>query len=723
MSPARSPVQQVLASLRQGELHVVLGRYSEILLALLVITSIAIFIIPIPTFLLDILLSGNMAMAIAVLMICLYVPDALALASFPTILLLACLFRIALEVAATRLILLNADAGDVIHAFGNFVVKGNIVVGLVIFLIITLVQLIVIAKGAERVSEVSARFTLDAMPGKQMSIDADLRAGLVDAAEARRRRRLLEKEAQFHGAMDGAMKFVKGDAIAGIVISGINLVAGLAIGLLMKGLSLEVAVRKYSILTVGEGLVAQIPSLIITTAAAVLTTRVASAEEGTSLGRDIGTQLLAQPTAIAIAAGLLAAMALVPGMPTIPFLLLAGIAGVTAWGLLRTRAAKEKEEARAAQLVRRQEDQPSAKPGEAQLPMAVPVIVEASPALTPYLDVGLRGERFLNELLPQMRYWLFQELGLVLPGVRVRSESTQLRDGQYTIYVHEVPVATGEAHADHVFVPEAGQADALGLDGPRGVHPITGRPGVWVSETQSDALVGRGVSPMLPDEFIAVHLSQVVKRHAEELLGIQDVQNFLDAMEEQGFGALVKTVVPKLVSVQRLTDILRRLIREEISIKNMKAVLEALAEWSPHETDQVYLTEYVRMNMKRYIAHKFGGGQAVLPVYLLDPAIEQAIRGGIRHAASGSKLSLEPETSQGIMESFRKAFARLDMSVTRPIVLAQMEVRYFTKRLLSFDYPNVVVLSFQELPAEVRVQPVGRIQWTAGALPADATHT
>jgi type III secretion protein V len=304
----------------------------------------------------------------------------------------------------------------------------------------------------------------------------------------------------------------------------------------------------------------------------------------------------------------------------------------------------------------------------------------------------------------------------------VRSDATQLRDGQYAIYVHEVPVATGEAHAEHLFVADAAQAGALGLTGPPGVHPITGRPGVWVGEGRNDALVAQGVSAMLPDEFIAVHLSQVVKRHAEELLGIQDVQNFLDAMEEQGFSALVKTVVPKLVSVQRLTDILRRLIREEISIKNMKAILEALAEWAPHETDPVYLTEYVRMNMKRYIAHKFGGGQAVLPVYLLDPVIEQAIRSGIRHAASGAKLSLEPETSQGIMESFRKAFARLDMSATRPIVLAQMEVRYFTRRLLSFDYPNVVVLSFQELPADVRVQPVGRVQWAAGALPASARN-
>ena len=709
----------IVAALKEGDLQAVLGRYSEILLALLVITIVAIMIIPVPTFLLDVLLTANMAMAIAVLMICLYIPDALSLASFPTILLITTLFRLSLEVSATRLILLYADAGDVIHAFGSFVVKGNIVVGMVVFLIITVVQLVVIAKGAERVSEVSARFTLDAMPGKQMSIDADLRAGLIDAAEAKRRRRLIEKEAQFHGAMDGAMKFVKGDAIAGIVISAINLVAGFVIGVWMKGYALDVAVRRYSILTVGEGLVAQIPAIIVTTAAAVLTTRVASSEEGSSLGKDIGAQLLAQPTAIAISAGLMGAMALVPGMPTIPFLVLAAIAGATAWSLMRTKAAKEKESERASQVIQRGADLPKARPQDLQLPIAVPVIVEASPPLTAYLDVGQRGERFMNQLLPQMRYWLFQELGLVLPGVRIRGEASELSESQFAIYVHEVPVAVGEAHAGHAFVARE-HARAARLGGPEGKHPLTGQAGVWIPEERARELDAQGIPVVLPDEFIAVHLSQVVKRHAEELLGIQEVQNFLDALEEQGYSALVKTVVPKLLSIQRLTDVLRRLIREEISVKNMKAILEAVAEWAPYESDPVYLTEYVRMNLKRYIAHKFSGGQPVLPVYLLDPAIEQALQGGIRHAASGSTLSLDPEVSQGILDSFRRAFSKVDMATTRPIVLVQMEVRYFTKRLLSFEYPSVVALSFQELPPDVRVQPVGRVQWTAAALPPTA---
>jgi type III secretion protein V len=577
---------------------------------------------------------------------------------------------------------------------------------------------VVVAKGAERVSEVAARFTLDAMPGKQMSIDADLRAGLIDANDAKRRRRLLEKEAQFHGAMDGAMKFVKGDAIAGILISAINLVAGLIIGVWMKGFTIEDAVRRYSILTIGEGLVAQIPSLIITTAAAILITRVASSEEGMSLGRDLGAQLLSQPIAIGIAAAVMGAMALVPGMPTIPFLLLGGVTGATSWSLIRTRRAKEREEARAAQIVQRRPELPAPGSPELHLPVAVPVIVEASASLTPWLDVGQRGQRFTGELLPQMRYWLFQDIGLVLPGVRIRGDAGQLAESQYAIYVHEVPVATGEAWPDRAFATDPELARSLGYDGPPGAHPLNSRPGVWVPEEAAREADARALSLVPPDEFIALHLSRVVKRHAEELLGIQEVQNFLDAMEEQGFGALVKTVVPKLLSVQRLTDILRRLMREEISIKNMKAILEALAEWAPYETDPVFLTEYVRMNLKRYIAHRFGNGQAVLPVYLLDPSLEQAIRGGIRHTASGSKLSLDPETSQAVVESFRRAFARVDLSETRPIVLAQMEVRYFVKRLIALEYPDVPVLSFQELPSDIRVQPVGQVPWLAGPLPA-----
>ncbi|MEW6363716.1 MAG: type III secretion system export apparatus subunit SctV [Acidobacteriota bacterium] len=718
MEGIKQQLMELWANLRRGELNVVLGRYSDILLALLVIAIIGIMIIPIPTFLMDIFLSANMAMAIGLLMISLYIPEALALASFPTILLVSTLFRLSLEVSATRLILLYADAGEVIHAFGSFVVKGNLIVGFVIFLIITLLQLIVIAKGAERVSEVSARFTLDAMPGKQMSIDADLRAGLLDADQARAKRKLLEKESTFHGAMDGAMKFVKGDAIAGIIISAINIIAGLIIGIVIKKYPFAVALKKYTLLTIGEGLVAQIPSLIITVTSAVLTTRVAGSEEPRTLGQDIGVQLLSQPTAIGIAAGMMGGMALIPGMPTIPFLLLAVAAGVTSWSLQKTKKTKDKEAIKN-KMMEKQGDAQKQQATEMQLPVTVPVILETSVNVTPYLDVEARGERFVSELLPQMRLWLFHDMGVVFPGVRIRGDAAHIPDNQYAVYINEVPVTLGTAYPDSVFVGEGlTEVRMAGIDGPQGAHPITGKMGIWIPDAQAQQAQGVGGRTLPPDEYIAVHLSQVIKRHADELLGIQEVQNILDSMEQQGYAALVKNVVPKLLSIQRLTDILRRLLREEITIKNMKAVLEALADWAPYENDPVYLTEYVRMNLKRYIAYKFSNGAPTLPVYLLDPAVEQPIQAGIRQSAAGSNLSLDPQVSQQVLQAFRNAFGRIDMTTIRPVVLTQMEVRYFTKRLISFEFPNVVVLSFQELPADLRIQPIGRILLpTAGALP------
>jgi type III secretion protein V len=514
------------------------------------------------------------------------------------------------------------------------------------------------------------------------------------------------------------MKFVKGDAIAGIIISAINIVAGLIIGMLIKKYTIEQALNKYAILTIGEGLVAQIPSLIITTSSAVLTTRVAGSEEGATLGQDIGAQLLSQPTAIAIAAGMMGGMAIIPGMPTIPFLVLAGIAGSTAYSLMKTKKLKDKEEVKS-KMMEKQGTLAKQQTIEQQLPVTLPIILETSPSLTKYVDVEQRGERFTNELLPQLRIWLFHDIGMVFPGVRIRGEATHLPPGQYAIYTHEVPVAIGAAVEDNLFVGESiAEIRMMGIDGPMAPHPITGKQGMWIPEDKAPQLQSMGVRLMAPDEYIAVHLSQVIKKHADELLGIQEVQNVLDAMEQQGYAALVKNVVPKLLSIQRLTDILRRLMREEISIKNMKAILEALADWAPYESDPVYLTEYVRMNLKRYIAYKFSNGQPTLPVYLLDPAIEQPIQGGIRQTASGSSLSLDPQVSQQVLQAFRTVFSKLDLTAVRPIVLTQMEVRYFTKRLISFEYPNVVVLSFQELPADMRIQPIGRIQMIAGALPS-----
>jgi type III secretion protein V len=699
----------------EGNLNVVLTRYSDIMLALLVIAIIGIMIIPLPSFLLDILLATNIAISVVLLMISLYLPNALSLASFPTLLLITTLFRLALNVSSTRLILLYAYAGEVIESFGQFVVGGDFVVGFVIFLILTLIQFLVIAKGAERVSEVAARFTLDALPGKQMSIDADMRAGLIDVEEARKRRDYLGRESQFYGAMDGAMKFVKGDTIAGIIMSVINIAAGLVIGVTMRGMEFGEAAKTYTLLTVGDGLVSQIPALIIATAAGIITTRVASAagEEG-SLGQDIGVQLLRQPKAFGITSGMLVAIALVPGLPTIPFLVLGALTGGLAWGLTRTKLQKDREEIKAQVMEsaaepmggqrgkKKKDDQP-------KLPMAVPVILETSVSVTPFVDVSAQGARFIEELIPQMREWIFSELGVHFPGVRVRGDAPYLDNNTYMIYINEVPAATGVVHPGRFFTSDGlDQIMLMGVQGIPGPHPTGEKKGLWITAADADR-VPPGVGNLVqPDEYIAVHLAHVLRRNVDDLLGIQDVQNVLDLMEQQGYEALVKAVVPKLLSVQRLTDVLRRLLREDVSIRNMRAVLEALAEWAAFENDPVYLTEYVRMSLKQYIGFKFSGGRPVMSVFLLDPSIEQAVQGGIQQSASGSSLSLDPTISHEILEAFRKALGDT-RRVTKPIVLTQMEVRYFVKRLLEFEFPQVTVLSFQELPSELQIQPVGRI--------------
>jgi type III secretion protein V len=698
--------------LMEGNIDTVLTRYSDILLALLVIAIIGIMIVPLPPFMLDLFLAANMTIAVTLLMISLYLPNALSLASFPSILLITTLFRLALNVSSTRLILLYAYAGDVIESFGQFVVAGDYIVGFVIFLVLTLIQFIVIAKGAERVSEVSARFTLDALPGKQMSIDADLRAGLIDADAARHRRDYLGRESQFYGAMDGAMKFVKGDAIAGIIISVINVAAGLAIGVAVRGMNFADAAKTYTLLTIGDGLVSQIPSLIIATAAGIITTRVAaSSDEESSLGREIGKQILAQPKAIAIAGGMLIGLGIIPGLPTIPFFALGGAACGLSWSLGRTKEKKDKEEIKAKVM---ESAAPSAAPRKAKeeesvrLPMAVPVILETSPQVTPLVDIEADGSRFIQELIPQMRDWIFQDLGVFFPGVKVRGDAPYLEPDTYMIYVNEVPTASGVVHRGMVFVADNLEQLAMaGIQGTPGPHPDGTRRGMWVDAEDAQRLAGSGI--VQPDEYIAVHLANVLRRHVDQVLGLQDVQNILDLMEHQGYDALVKSVVPRLVSLQRLTDVLRRLLREDISIKNMRAILEALAEWGAFENDPVYLTEYVRMNLKHYIAFKHTGGRPLLSVWLLDPQIESIVQQGIQQSASGSSLSLDPNRSQQVLQAFRNAFSGLGKDRPHPIVLTQMELRYFVKRMLEFEFPRAQVLSFQELPSELQIQPLGRV--------------
>jgi type III secretion protein V len=628
-------------------------RHADVALATLVVAIVGMMIVPLPTPLLDLLIAINIAAAVTLLLVAIYVSDALKIATFPTILLLTTLFRLALEVSATRLILLRADGGEVIRGFGDFVVAGNLVVGAVIFLILTMIQFIVIAKGSERVAEVAARFTLDAMPGKQMSIDAELRAGHIDHNEARRRRASLARESQLFGSMDGAMKFVKGDALAGIVVLAVNIVGGLVIGILQRGMDAATAARTYTVLTIGEGLVAQIPALVISTAAGIIVTRVASEEEGGHLGRDIGLQVTAQPKAIAIAAGLLLLLAVVPGLPAGPFVVLAGAMGLVAWRLLRAAV-------RPADV---------AVVAGAEVPDGAPETSELPPVLTPIaVEVGAElGTRLggdggaFAQMLSRLRERLFAELGLSLPVVRLRAPAPGLAETAFVVRFNDVPLGRGEL--------------------PRSAWEAA-------AETIGDTIL------------------TLLRRHGHELFGLEETQNLLDALERT-HPALVREVVPKLISPVLLTDVLRRLVEEGISLRNLRDILGALAEWAPRERDPVTLTEHVRGALRRAITYRHAGEAGVLPAYLLDPLIEDAVRGAVQKTAAGSYLALEPELSREIIAALGRAIG--PGGANGAVLVTGAEIRRYVRRLIEVDLPDLAVLSYQELVPEAQLRPIGRI--------------
>jgi type III secretion protein V len=695
------------ALLKSGNIREIFARYSDLALAGLVAVIVGMMIVPLPTTLLDLFITVNVAAAVTLLLIAIYVSEALKIATFPTLLLLTTLFRLAIEVSATRLILLKADAGEVIHAFGNFVVSGNLVVGGVVFLILTMIQFIVISKGSERVAEVGARFTLDAMPGKQMSIDAELRAGHIDHNEARRRRGLLARESQFFGSMDGAMKFVKGDAIAGIVVLLTNIVGGLIIGIVQKGMDAATAARTYTVLTIGEGLVSQIPALVVSTAAGIIVTRVASEEENSHLGRDIGLQILAQPKALAIAAALLGVLAIVPGLPSVPFLVLGALLGFVAYRLITTdRVASELSsgEAPAGSPKARANAGGAPDANEPPAPLLVPIAIELAPSLSASLLPADGSNRIMAELLPAAREQFFAETGITIPAVRLRPNCPGLPSGGYVLRLNEVPMAQGEVlPGGGLTVCASEQLLALGISGQQATHP-DGQAAAWIAAADVAAARLRGVATLAPEEVIMAHLLQLLRRYAHEFIGIQEAQALLDGLE-RSHPALVREVVPKLVSPALLADVLRRLAQESVSLRGLRDILGALAEWAPVERDPVALTEHVRGALRRQITFKHAGASGVLGVFLLDPMIEDTVRDAIQRTATGSFLALEPALSRDIITAVGG-----EMTGHRePVILTAADIRRYVRRLVESEHPHVAVLSYQELAPDVKLQPLGRI--------------
>ncbi|WP_302174072.1 type III secretion system export apparatus subunit SctV [uncultured Hydrogenophaga sp.] len=684
---------------------------NDLVLAALIVCIIFAMILPLPTWLVDALIALNMCISAILLMVAMYLPSPLAFSSFPSVLLVTTLFRLAISIATTRLILLDGDAGHIVYTFGNFVVGGNLVVGLVVFLILTIVQFIVITKGAERVAEVSARFSLDAMPGKQMSIDGDMRAGAINMDEARRRRTLVEKESQLYGSMDGAMKFVKGDAIAGLVIVAVNLLGGITIGTLQKGMSAGEAMQVYSILTIGDGLISQIPALFISIAAGIIVTRVTTGDGPSNVGRDIGAQVLSQPKALLIGTAVMTGFALIPGMPTLTFMVLAVLLGGVGYTLHKGETRTIDADTGQSRTVSALDFNPAADPkspgtGAGQdgtsFQPTVPLMVDVSAHLESSFSAKL-----LNDELARVRRALYMDLGIVFPGLQLRF-NPQRTDNGYLILVGEIPVSQGELRPVHLLVREGAEnLKALRIPFEEGARFLPGLPSLWTPVERQGLLVEAGIPFMDPMQMLSYHIAQVLRRHAAEFIGIQETRALLTESEAR-FPELVKEVV-RVMPVNKIAEILQRLVSEDISIRNIRTVLEALVEWGQKEKDPVLLTEYVRIGLKRYISHKHSGGQNTLAAYLLAPAIEDEIRAAIRQTSGGSYLALDPAASRRILNAIKAVLGRLEGSSQRINLLTSMDIRRYLRKLIETDLAQVSVLSYQELSPDINIQPLARI--------------
>jgi len=673
---------------------------SDVVLAVAVVFTVAMMIVPLPTALLDLLLATNLALAIIVLLVSMYIREALEFAVFPSLLLMLTLFRLGLNVSATRLILLRGDAGNVISAFGSLVVGGNYIVGIVVFIILMIIQFAVITNGAGRVAEVAARFTLDAMPGKQMSIDADLNAGMITDIEARERRRKIEQEADFYGAMDGASKFVKGDAVASIVIVVVNILGGFAVGMFQLKLTLMQSLQKFTLLAVGEGLVAQIPALLISTAAGIIVTRATSEE---NLGKDIAAQLFSQPRAMFIASGLLAALALVPGLPTLPFMLMAIGIGGAGYSLRRRHQ-------QAGSRVPGVEARAQAAPGAAE---GAGVAVAGGEAQIQYdrleLEIGYgliglvdgtQGGDLL-ERIGLLRRQMAYELGIVLPKVRIR-DNLRLGANSYAIKLQGEPIGRGELMLGRYMAMPIGEVHEP-IDGIQTTEPAFGLPAFWIPEGQRERAELTGFTVVDAPSVLTTHLSEVVKRHSGELLSRQDVRELLDSVKKHD-AAAVEELIPATLSLAELHEVLRRLLDEGVPLRNMVKILETLGDSARATRDLDLLTEHVRRSLARTICNHYKAEDGSLHVMTLLPEVEETLVRSVQVVAGSRNLVLEPDTVQPLLDAVNRSAESLAQAGYQPVLLCSIAIRGALRRLLERSLPNVAVLSFAEIAPEVQVQ-------------------
>jgi flagellar biosynthesis protein FlhA len=683
----------------QGSVN--LSKYGDILVAVAIVLIVAMLVIPIPAPLLDVMLAVNLTLSVMIVLIAVYNTEPLQFSVFPTMLLITTLFRLSLNVSSVRLILSQGYSGKVIESFGNFVVGGNIIVGFVVFIILVVVQFVVITKGAERVSEVAARFTLDAMPGKQMAIDADLNAGLVTETEARVRRRTIEQEADFYGAMDGASKFVKGDAIAGIIINVVNLLGGVSVGIFIRNVDAATAFKQVALLTIGDGLVSQIPALLISTATGILVTRAAS---GGNLGQDLISQLFRQPRVMWITGIAMFSLGLVPGLPKAPFLGLGLLVCVLAWQLQRSIRQRIVQDAQLAategQVALSAQDR---KP-ESVIPLLQvdPLEIELGYGLLALADNTMGGD--LMERVVMIRRQTALDLGLVLPYIRVR-DNMGLKPNQYVIKLKGIEVAQGELLPDHFLAMDPGTVvqPVFGLETR---EPAFGLPALWVADADRETAELAGYTVVDPPAVVATHLTEIIRRHAHELLGRQEVKQLVDLVKESHPAVIEE--LQRYLSLGEIQKVLQNLLRESVSIRDLVSVFESLADYGMSSKDLELLTEYVRSALGRSISKQLGL-EGKVRVITVHPDLENRIIQAVDKQVSGTYLNLAPEVIHRMLNSLTRLAGDVAALGMTPLVLTSPAVRPYFKRITERTLPKLVVLSYNEIDANLEIEAVGMV--------------
>ena len=680
-----------------------IAKNSDVVMALAVVSILVFMVIPLPPMLLDLLLSFNITFSLVIILASMYVQRPLELSAFPSILLLATLFRLSLNVASTRIILLHGNegtqaAGNVIKAFGGFVVGGNYLVGIIVFLILVAINFMVITKGAGRIAEVAARFTLDAMPGKQMSIDADLNAGLITEQEARERRELITLEAEYYGAMDGANKFVRGDAVVGIVITLINIIGGLTIGVFQNNMSFAHAAQNYTLLTIGDGLVTQVPALIVSTAAGVIVSR-AGAES--SLGKEITSQILLQPRAIAVASAVLFGFGLVPGLPTLPFMILALLSGGLAYGVFQSI----KETARVEEEQKIQEEKSIPAGQFDSLPPLDTLAIEVGYGLIPLVDIEQDGQ--LLDRIRSLRRQIARDLGIIVAPVHIQ-DNMQLKPGEYTILLKGNEVARGELMTHYYLAMNPGTAEGE-IDGIATKEPTYGLPALWIKEDAKEKALAQGFTVVDLATVLTTHLSEIVKQHCHELLGRQDVQQLLDTLKDT-HPKVVEELVPNLLPLGGVVKVLQNLLREQIPIRDLLAILEALADWAPATKDLNILSERVRHALARTITKMHRTGEGKIAAVTVGHTVETVIAEALQQTDQGSFLSLDPLLAQQLMNNLARSLEKMAAVKHQPIVMCSAQIRPHFKMLVDRFMPHVVVLSYDEILSNIEIQSIDMLE-------------